>query len=127
MPTGSGPATRATKPSTAGRFGLVLPNKFDIVATSMVTHYIPDRERTLSEMVRVSRAGGYLIYTDYVFRSWLAKVGRRLIRFVGFPSTSALDSLAARAGLVKVHESQEPGKVDVITVPPNLNCRKFRL
>ncbi len=91
-------------------------SEFDIVATSMVTHHIPNWERALSEMVRVLRTGGYLIYTDHVFRSWLAKVGRRLIRFVGFPSTSALDSLAAKAGLAKVHESQQPGKVDVIWV-----------
>jgi ubiquinone/menaquinone biosynthesis C-methylase UbiE len=88
--------------------------EFDIVAASMVTHHIPDWERALSEMVRVLRTGGYLIYSDFVFRSWLAKVGRRLIRVAGFPSTSALDSLAARVGLVKVHQLQQSGKVEVI-------------
>ena len=88
--------------------------EFDIVAASMVTHHIPDWDRALSEMVRVLRTGGYLIYRDFVFRSWLAKIGRRLIRFAGFPSTSSLDSLAARAGLVKVHQLQHSGKVEVI-------------
>ena len=72
--------------------------EFDIVAASMVTHHIPNWERALAEMVRVLRTGGYLIYTDLVFRSWLAKMGGRLIRFMGFPSVSALDSLAAGAG-----------------------------
>jgi hypothetical protein len=65
-------------------------------------------------MVRVLRPRGYLIYTDMVFRSWLAKVGRFLIRFAGFPSTSALDSLAARAGLVRVHQSRQAGQVNMI-------------
>jgi ubiquinone/menaquinone biosynthesis C-methylase UbiE len=88
--------------------------EFDIVAASMLTHHIPDWERALSEMVRVLRTGGYLIYSDFVFRSWLARAGRRLIRFAGFPSTSALDSLAARAGLVKVHQLQYSGRVDMV-------------
>lgn len=88
--------------------------EFDIVAASMVTHHIPDWERAFSEMVRVLRTGGYLIYSDLVFRSWLAKVGRRLICFAGFPSTSVLDSLAARDGLVKVHQLQQSGEVDAV-------------
>ncbi len=88
--------------------------EFDIVAASMVTHHIPDWERVLSEMVRVLRAGGYLIYSDFLFRPWLAKIGRIFIRFAGFPSKSALDSLAANFGLVKVHQLQQAGQVDVI-------------
>jgi ubiquinone/menaquinone biosynthesis C-methylase UbiE len=87
---------------------------FDIVACSMVTHHIPDWERALVEMVRVLRSGGYLVYTDLVFRSWLAKLGRRLIRFAGFPSINALDSAAASAGLVQVYEQQRAGEVEAI-------------
>lgn len=88
--------------------------EFDIVAASMVTHHIPNWERALSEMVRVVRSGGYLIFSDFVFRSWFAKVGRRLLRFAGFPSTTALDALATKTGLVKVHELQQSGKVDLV-------------
>lgn len=86
---------------------------FDIVATSMVTHHIPDWDRALAEMVRVLRTGGYLIYSDHVFPSWLAKA-IRLFRVMGFPSTTALESLAASAALVKVHQVQRSGQVDVI-------------
>jgi len=88
--------------------------EFDIVATSMATHHIPNWERALAEMVRVLRTGGYLIYSDLVFPSWLAKAARRFIRFVGFPSAGALHSLAAQAGLAKVYEAQESDRVDVI-------------
>ena len=88
--------------------------QFDVVASHMATHHIPNWERALSEMARVLRIGGYLVYRDFVFPSWLAKIARRLVRFVGFPSASALDLLAARAGLIKVYESQQSGKVDVI-------------
>lgn len=88
--------------------------EFDIVATSMMTHHIPNWDRALSEMARVLRPGGFLIYTDFTFRSWLAKIGRLFFRFVGFPSTSIIDSLALQAGLVKVHQSRQAGKVDII-------------
>ncbi|MGO8814705.1 MAG: class I SAM-dependent methyltransferase [Terriglobia bacterium] len=88
--------------------------EFDIVAASMVTHHIPNWERALSEMVRVLRTGGYLIFSDFVFRSWFAKIGQRLLRFAGFPSTSALDSLATKTRLVKVRQLQQSGKVDVV-------------
>jgi ubiquinone/menaquinone biosynthesis C-methylase UbiE len=90
--------------------------EFDIVAASMVTHHIPNWERAVAEMVRVLRRGGYLIYSDLMFGSWLAKLGRFLLRFAGFPSPNALDSLAATAGLVKVHQSKMPGGLSVIWV-----------
>jgi ubiquinone/menaquinone biosynthesis C-methylase UbiE len=70
--------------------------EFDIVASRMATHHIPDRQRTLSEMIRVLRPGGYLLYSDFVFPLWLTKVAR-FIRLLGFPSTSALQLLAERS------------------------------
>ncbi len=87
--------------------------QFDIVASSMATHHIPDWERVLAEMVRVLRTGGYLIYTDFVFPSWLVKIVR-LFRVLGFPSTTALESIAVGAGLVKVHQAERSWKVDLI-------------
>lgn len=83
------------------------------VASRMATHHIPDWERTLSEMVSVLRPGAYLIYSDFVFPPWLAKVAH-FIRFTGFPTTRALHLLTQRAGLVRVYESHRFGKVDVI-------------
>jgi ubiquinone/menaquinone biosynthesis C-methylase UbiE len=88
--------------------------EFDIVATSMTTHHIPDWERALSEMVRVLRPGGYLIYSDHVFPAWLARAARRFICFLGFPSAGALDALAAQAGLSKVYEARQSRRVDAI-------------
>jgi len=90
--------------------------QFDIVASQMTTHHIPDWEKALSEMCRVLRAGGYLIYRDFIFPSWLEAIGRRLFRFMGFPSVAALHSLAAGAGLTKIYELQQSGKLDTIWV-----------
>jgi ubiquinone/menaquinone biosynthesis C-methylase UbiE len=88
--------------------------EFDIVATSMVTHHMPGWERAFSEMIRVLRPGGYLIYSDLMFPSWLAAAGRHLIPFVGFPSTKLIDSLASGAGLTKVHQSRAGLRFDFI-------------
>jgi ubiquinone/menaquinone biosynthesis C-methylase UbiE len=89
---------------------------FDIVATNMVTHHIPNWEKAFSEMVRVLRAGGYLIYSDHVFPSWLARAGRRFLRFMGLPSANAIESLAQRAGLTKVYEAKQPRVVTAIWI-----------
>jgi len=78
--------------------------EFDIVATSMVAHHMPAWERAFSEMIRVLRPGGYLIFSDLMLPSWLAVVGRRLFPFVGLPSTKRIDSLASQAGMTKVHQ-----------------------
>ncbi|HTV82206.1 MAG TPA: class I SAM-dependent methyltransferase [Acidobacteriaceae bacterium] len=90
--------------------------QFDIVASQMATHHIPDWERVVSEMARVLRVGGFLIYRDFVFPSWLGKIGRRLFRFMGFPSVSGLHAVAAGAGLTRVYQSHESRKVDTIWV-----------
>jgi ubiquinone/menaquinone biosynthesis C-methylase UbiE len=90
-----------------------LDGQFDIVATSMATHHIPDWERALAEMVRVLRTGGYLIYSDHMFAPWLARI-MRLFRVMGFPSAAALESIAASAGLAKVYYLQKSGQVDFI-------------
>lgn len=88
--------------------------EFDIVATSMVTHHMPGWERAFSEMIRVLRPGGYLIYSDFMLPSWLAAAGRRIIPFVGLPSKKPIESLASGAGLTKVHESRSGLRFDFI-------------
>lgn len=79
--------------------------EFDIVATSMVTHHMPNWERAFSEMIRVLRIGGYLFYTDLMFPSWLSLICRYLIPFVGLPSKRPLKSLASKGGLTEIHQS----------------------
>ena len=88
--------------------------EFDIVASSRVTHHMPHWEPAFSEMIRVLRPGGYLIYSDFMFPSWLTAVGRRLIPFVGFPSRKRVESLASKAGLTKVHQSRAGLRFDFV-------------
>jgi len=87
---------------------------FDVVATSMTTHHIPQWQRAFREMARVLRPGGYLIYGDLVAPSWMAAAGARLIPFAGFPSPNALDSLAAENGLVEVYRYRSVAKIEVV-------------
>lgn len=86
---------------------------FDIVASRMATHHIPNWKQALSEMARVLRPGGYLIYSDFVLPAWLAKPAS-LFRSVGFPTTTALRGVTDTAGLIAVYESHQFGKVDQI-------------
>ena len=88
--------------------------EFEIVASSMATHHIPRWEQAFVEMVRVLRVGGYLVYTDFMFPSWLAAFGRRFIPFVGIPSKERVDSLAAQSGLSRIHEAHAGLQFDFI-------------
>ena len=88
-------------------------NTFSASLIAFGLRNIVQKERALSEMVRVLRPGGYLIYGDFVFPSWAAKIAR-FIRFVGFPTTRALQVLAEKAGLGLVYESHGFGTLDVI-------------
>ena len=93
--------------------------EFDIVASIMVTHHMPHWERALSEMIRVLRTGGYLIYSNFMFPSWLAAVGRRLVPFVALPSRERVESLASKGGLIKIHQSRKGLRFDFIWVRNN--------
>ncbi len=92
--------------------------EFDIVATSMATHHIPGWERALGEMARVVRPGGYLIYTDLAFPPWLAKIGRRILPFVGLPSEPVVNSVAASSGLAPVYEARSTLRLHAIWRKP---------
>jgi ubiquinone/menaquinone biosynthesis C-methylase UbiE len=80
--------------------------EFHIVASRMATHHIRRWELALSEMIRVLRPGGYLIYTDFMFPAWLSRAGEWLMPFMGFPSRKRLESLASRTGLAKAYQSR---------------------
>jgi ubiquinone/menaquinone biosynthesis C-methylase UbiE len=87
--------------------------EFDVVASRMATHHIPDWERAISEMARVLRPGGYLLYTDFALPSWLA-TAFRIVRLRRFPSAPALLALAQTSGLAPVYESRHSGKRDLV-------------
>lgn len=87
--------------------------QFDVVASSMVTHHLPHWETAFSEMIRVLRPGGYLLYTDFMLPSWLAAIGRRL-QFVGIPSRRTVESLASQAGLTEVHYAHKGLRADFV-------------
>ncbi len=77
--------------------------EFDFVATYKVTHHIPDWRGALSEMIRVLRPKGYMIYTDFVFPGWAVSVGRQIAKGMGFPVASELDRFAKENSLVPLH------------------------
>jgi ubiquinone/menaquinone biosynthesis C-methylase UbiE len=80
--------------------------EFDAVLTRNVTHHVPDWRAALTEMLRVLRIGGYLVYADLVLPPPLAALGESLLGGrAGFPTRRALAGLAVRHGLRTVHES----------------------
>jgi ubiquinone/menaquinone biosynthesis C-methylase UbiE len=115
-------AARAmSKETTKARFltvdGTRLPfgdNEFDFVATYKVTHDIPDWHKALLQMLRVLRPKGYLIYTDFAFPSWVASLGKRMVKSMGFPTARELDRFARQNHLVPVHRAQAFNVYEVI-------------
>ena len=69
----------------------------------MVTHHISNWRSALAQMFKVSKPGGYFIYTDLAFPRWLARMGALLIPFMGFPTLKALDEFAQTEGLRPIH------------------------
>lgn len=110
-------STETTKARFLTLDGTKLPfgdHEFDFVATHMVTHHIPDWHEALLQMLRVLRPNGYLIYTDHTFPSWVASVGKRIIKSVGFPTGDELDRFARENHLVPIHRAQTFNKYEVV-------------
>ena len=83
--------------------------EFDIVATNKVTHHIPNWMNALTEMLRVLKPGGYLIYADLMFPGLVATVGQAIAgRYAGFPSTTAIDAFVREHRLKQIHLSNAP-------------------
>jgi ubiquinone/menaquinone biosynthesis C-methylase UbiE len=70
---------------------------FDLVYTSKTTHHIHDWQRALTEMTRVLKPDGYLLYSDFV-----APLGHRL------PTRRALKRFALQHQLETVRRSGSP-------------------
>ncbi len=89
--------------------------EFDIVATNKVMHHIPNWRDAFSEMVRVLRPGGYLIYSDLICPGWLADVVDALVkRQAGFPTKVGLEALVNKHRL-RIHDfSPSPVQIEAI-------------
>ena len=56
---------------------------FDLVVSDWVLPNVAERERAISELVRVLRPGGYLLYTDCTLpRSRLLRIASAIPRFI---------------------------------------------
>jgi len=92
--------------------------EFDFVATNKATHHIPNWTAALSELVRVLKPGGCLIYSDLVFPRWLASVAKRRFRDIGFPTAKVLDVVAKRYWLSAVHLARSPVHYEAVWRKP---------
>jgi ubiquinone/menaquinone biosynthesis C-methylase UbiE len=72
-------------------------DEFDLVYTNKTTHHIRDWQRALTEMTRVLKPNGYLVYSDFV-----APLGHRL------PTRRALQRFAHQHELETVRRSGSP-------------------
>lgn len=85
-------------------------NTFDLVTTSKTTHHIPDWPKALTEMTRVLRPGGRLIYRDFV-----APLGNRI------PTRHALDRFATQHRLQTMRRTRAPITYTTVLHKPPLS------
>lgn len=88
--------------------------EFDLVHTNKTTHHIHHWEQALTEMVRVLKPGGCLLYSDFV-----APFGKRL------PTRRALNRFAAEHRLEEVRHSSSPVRYIAIFRREPLRTRRL--
>lgn len=89
--------------------------KFDIVATSKATHHASDWQQAVREMARVLKPGGHLVYMDFSFPGWLAKIGRNLVGDrMSFPNVKTVTRILEEQGMVRIH--RESSGLSVVLV-----------
>jgi ubiquinone/menaquinone biosynthesis C-methylase UbiE len=89
-------------------------NEFDFVATHMVTHHIPNWQDSLSQMLRVLKPNGYLIYKDFVLPKWVASLAKRLSKAMGYLSAEDLNRFARENQLATVHLARSFNKYEAV-------------
>ena len=81
--------------------------EFDVVGTNKVMHHIANWPAAATEMIRVLKPGGHLIFADIVVPPWLARVGQYLVKTkVGFPTVATLDEVLVCNNLSCRHRKQ---------------------
>lgn len=86
------------------------PLRFDLVIAQNALHHMPDWQHGLSEIARVLRPGGYLLWFDLVCPEALKRLLRFLERKAGLYSLNDVSSALMTAGMVaRLHERLRHG------------------
>lgn len=93
-------------------------NEFDFVATHMVTHQIPDWQNALHQMLRVLKPNGYLIYKDFAFPKWVASLGKKIPKSLGYLTREDLNRFAQENHLAVVHLARSFNKYEAVWQKP---------
>ena len=83
-------------------------DEFDLVYTNKTTHHIADWQQAITEMVRVLKPGGHLVYTDFV-----APFGHR------FPTRAGINRIAAELALHHMQQRKSPFRYTIILRTPS--------
>jgi len=94
-------------------------NEFDFVATHMVTHHIPDWQNALQQMLRVLKPNGCLIYKDFALPKWVASLGKKLSKSLGYLTAEDLNRFAQENHLAVVHLARSFNKYEVVWRKPD--------
>jgi ubiquinone/menaquinone biosynthesis C-methylase UbiE len=88
--------------------------EFDFVATHMVTHHIPNWNEALLQMLRVLKPNGYLIYKDFSLPRWIASLGMKISKSLGYLTADDLHRFAHENHLAAVHLARSFNKYAVV-------------
>src|SRR6516162_9414331 len=89
-------------------------NEFDFVGTHMVTHHIPDWQNALRQMLRVLKPNGCLIYKDFALPKWVASLGRKISKSLGYLTPDDLNQFADENRLAVVHRARSFNKYEAV-------------
>ena len=93
-------------------------NEFDFVATHMVTHHIPDWQNALHEMLRVLKPNGCLIYKDFALPKWVASLGKKISKSLGYLTAEDLNRFTQENHLAVVHRARSFNKYEAVWRKP---------
>jgi SAM-dependent methyltransferase len=80
---------------------------FDLVVAQMVFHHMPRWPTAVTEIARVLRPGGHLMWLDLALPSWLVGLVRPMVRSYGLFTDEEVGAAFRSVGLVEVHSTYE--------------------
>jgi len=93
-------------------------NEFDFVATHMVTHHIPDWQNALHQMLRVLKPNGHLLYKDFALPKWVASLGKKISKSLGYLTPEDLNRFAEENHLAVVYLARSFNKYEAVWRKP---------